>query len=44
MTLLLRWEAVYSSDEEGEAGGAETGAVRGAGGDSIMIYSLGDDK
>ena len=25
-----RWEAVYSSDEEGEAGGAETQAV-GAG-------------
>ena len=24
-----RWEAVYSSDEEGEAGGAETQAVGG---------------
>ena len=26
--LVKRWEAVYSSDEEGEAGGAETQAVR----------------
>ena len=32
VTVLSRWEAVYSSDEEGEAGGAETGAVSGGGG------------
>ena len=25
--MLCRWEAVYSSDEEAEAGGAETQAV-----------------
>lgn len=27
-TLFCRWEAVYSSDEEAEAGGAETQAVK----------------
>ena len=34
-SLFHRWEAVYSSDEEGEAGGAETEAVLS------IFYQLG---